>query len=285
MNLQAIEASSLPLAAGYLQGMVDGHPASSHSLFVRLREGTLTSAQAVRLLSNYDAHAALLRRLLLSAAAAMPEPAVGFILENVRNEYGNGNYTLCHENLLADLIELTRADGEHAIDSGVPQPPALDMASVEFRLKLRERNGTLKDKNGSEKNGRPEPNSQLSLEEGVREYISKVPFLYSPGKSITGPDERFYKPAITAGAVTATEIMALVEFQAMKEAFQTFGLASHPWFDHVNVESEHSEESLALAGYFIVNHQAKDAVEYGLMQTLDVNVLLYDGLLATLSGC
>lgn len=264
MNLQAIEASSLPLAAGYLQGLIDSHPVSKHPLFDRLREGTLSRAQAVRLLSNYDAHAGLLRRLLLSAAAAMPEPAVGFVLENVRNEYGNGNYTLCHENLLADLMELVGHDGE---------PPALDMASVELRLSLKE------------KNVRPEANSQEPLEDGVREYISKIPFIYSPGKSAVDSETAYYKPAITAGAITATEIMALVEFQTMQEAFRPFGLADHPWFDHVNVESEHSEESLALAGFFIVNHQAKDAVEYGLLETLDLNICLYDGLLSAIQSC
>jgi hypothetical protein len=223
----------------------------------------LSRAQAVRLLSNYDAHAGLLRRLLLSAAAAMPEPAVGFILENVRNEYGNGNYTLCHENLLADLMELVGQEVES---------PALDMASVELRLRLKA------------KNERPEATTQPPLEDGVREYISKIPFLYCPGKSVVEPEAAYYKPAITAGAVTATEIMALVEFQAMQEAFRPFGLADHPWFDHVNVESEHSEESLALAGYFILNHQAKDAVEYGLLKTLDVNVCLYEGLLSAISN-
>lgn len=264
MNLQAIQASSLPLAAGYLQGLVETHPASRHRLFDRLREGTLSRAQAKRLLTNYDAHAGLLRRLLLSAAAAMPEPAVGFILENVRNEYGNGNYTLCHENLLADLIELVEEDA---------QQPALDMASVEQRLRIKQRNL------------RPDGEWQIAVEDGVRQYISRIPFLYSPGKFEVDAEPGLYKPAITAGAITATEVMALVEFQAMQEAFRPFGLAEHPWFDHVNVESEHSEESLALAGYFIVNHQANDAVEYGLLRTLDVNICLYDGLSSAISNC
>jgi hypothetical protein len=33
----------------------------------------------------------------------MPESAVGFILENVRNEYGNGSFRQCHQAQLLDL--------------------------------------------------------------------------------------------------------------------------------------------------------------------------------------
>lgn len=80
----------------YLNQYVAAHPAWSHPLFARLAQAAsvehMLDAQTLgHFLRNYDAHASHLRRLLLSAATLMPEKAVGYILENVRNEYGNGN--------------------------------------------------------------------------------------------------------------------------------------------------------------------------------------------------
>src|SRR5581483_9422771 len=91
-------------SARYLTELASSHPCRQHPLFAHLRTRTLSKEQAVSLLVNYDAHATLLRRLLLKAAAFMPEPAVGFILENVRNEYGNGDYRLCHQGQLRSII-------------------------------------------------------------------------------------------------------------------------------------------------------------------------------------
>ncbi len=207
-------------------------------MFEQLRSQVPTAHQAVSLLQNYDAHAALLRRLLLFAAQAMPEPAVGFILENVRNEYGNGSYDKCHEGQLRDLMELVA-----------------DKSKIEM----------------------PQPR----VAAGVREYLKEVVRFYMPGRH--GAPEGFYRPAIIAGAITATELMALEEFRAMQVAFRHFGVSEHRWFDHVTVECEHGDESLALADFFITNRDCRDAVEYGFLGTLDCNVSLYSGLLEAVS--
>ncbi|MCA9805822.1 MAG: iron-containing redox enzyme family protein, partial [Cyanobacteria bacterium HKST-UBA02] len=206
-----------------------------HRLFEHLRSKPLSPEQLVRLLVNYGAHASLLRRLLLRAAAAMPEKAVGFVLENVRNEYGNGEWSRSHGLQVIDLIAI-----------------------------LRERFAI--------------PESRCSgIENGVRLYMRSVVACYIPD-SPSG----LYRPAITAGAITATEIMALEEFAAMQKAFARFGLDEHVWFDHVVVEAEHRDESLALVQYFLPEHQT--SVEHGLAGVLEANVNLYDGLLASIEN-
>lgn len=227
-------------SAAYLKDVAGSHACTNHPLFERLRRADrdpLSPAQASAMLINYDAHAGLLRRLLLSAAAYMPEPAVGFILENVRNEYGNGDYSQCHEGQLHDVIRRVCEIG--GIEGGA------------------------------------------TIQPGVKEYMRQVVEFYQP------PDKTllefgFLGPAITAGAVTATELMAIEEFKAMQVAFHRFDLAYHRWFDHVNVECDHCEESLALAEYFIDNHDAANAVEFGFNNTLATNMHLYDGLLAAI---
>src|SRR5437016_2291594 len=74
-----------------LRGLAQSHLCWSHPLFARLEGARLTTEQCAALLRNYDEHAGALRRLLLKAATIMPEEAVTYVLENVRNEYGNGN--------------------------------------------------------------------------------------------------------------------------------------------------------------------------------------------------
>lgn len=230
--------------AGYLKDLALSHACASHPFFTRMRKAEelpITPLQAVAVLSNYDAHASLLRRLLLKAAAYMPEAAVGFVVENVRNEYGNGDYALCHQGQLRDVIDRVRLIGN-----------------------LREQSQVL------------------SLSKGVKTYIARIGRYYHP-KSV-GKINGFYGPAITAGAITATELMAIEEFRAMQIAFKKFELDLHPWFDHVNVECDHGEESLALAEYFIKNFDAADAVDYGFKHTLATNVHLYDGLLEAITA-
>jgi len=209
------------------------HACARHRLFERLAGATLSPEQLVRLLVNYGAHAALLRRLLLKAAAAMPEKAVGFVLENVRNEYGNGQWSRSHGLQVLDLIAI-----------------------------LKERFAI--------------PESRCSgIEDGVKLYMRSVVAWYLP-PSLSG----LYRPAVTAGAITATEIMAIEEFAAMQKAFALYGLADHIWFDHVVVEAEHADESLALVQYFLPKHQT--SVEHGLAGVLEANLHLYDGLLSAI---
>lgn len=210
------------------------HACSSHPLFSYLETAELSVNQCAALLRNYDAHAGVLRRMLLHAAALMPERAVGFILENVRNEYGNGNQEHRHQLQLLSLATLVGVDQE-VFDSVRIQP-------------------------------------------GVRSYIKSVVNYYKP----TGKQhpKSLMRPAIAAGAITATEILALEEFRAMQKAFTKHGLADHIWFDHVNVEAEHTDESLALALFFIEVHNASEAVYFGLNAVLEANCSLYDGLLA-----
>jgi hypothetical protein len=102
-----------------------GHPCARHELFNRLRHVELTTASAGALLRNYDAHACVLRRLLLRAAAIMPEEAVGYILENVRTEFGAGNVDDRHQLQLVDLAHksgVRDADFKaYRIESGVKQ--------------------------------------------------------------------------------------------------------------------------------------------------------------------
>jgi hypothetical protein len=220
--------------ASYLRDLAKDHVASRHPF---LQAPRLSAKQAIHLLFNYDAHASLLRRLLLNAAGKMPEPAVGFILENVRNEYGNGNYDHCHQGQLRDLM---------------------------FKL-ARLAPGVHPDKVSS----------------GVRAYMKAVVEFYDPTNYETTTD--FYLPAVIAGAISATEIMALGEFRSLHQTFHDFKLEKHIWFDHVTVEAEHTDEALALAEYFLSSDKAKKAVEYGFKGVLDANCHLYDGLMESTS--
>lgn len=216
--------------------IVEQHACSRHALFSALETEHLSVDAAGNLLANYDAHASVLRRLLLRAASIMPEPAVGFILENVRNEYGNGAYCKNHQAQLRDL----------AFKVGVS--PGLFKAF------------------------RPEA--------GIRTFIKQASQHYFPR---TGSyPQSLYKPAIAAGAITATELLAIKEFVFLQKAFSRLGQKHHIWFHHVAIEEEHSDESLALALYFDESNNALASVLYGLNGVLDANVHLYDGLLRTL---
>jgi hypothetical protein len=220
--------------------LLDGcsqHACARHELFDTLRVCNITAGQSSAMLKNYDAHATVLRRLLLKAASIMPEEAAGYILENVRNEYGNGNPAWRHQLQLKELAKCAGASAEQF--AGEPIQP------------------------------------------GVREYIRRIVPLYFPIRAIGLPNG-LYRPAVAAGAITATEVMALEEFRAMQHAYRHLGLADHIWFDHVNVEAEHSDESLALALHFIERHGAQEAVMFGMQSVLDANVRLYDGLLSAL---
>lgn len=243
------QAESLrPLADGFqsenldmrvhINNIVAAHSACNHPLFALLESAPLKPRQAARLLKNYDAHASQLRRLLLKTATIMPEEAVGLILENVRNEYGNGKVEDRHQLQLQSLAW------------------ELDISRDEYK--------------------------NFAVVAEVRRFIKDVtPFYYPlPPHMASAPGK--YRAAIAAGAVTATEIMAVQEFKSLQIAFRQFGLADHIWFDHVQVECEHSDESLALALFFIAREDLV-SVEYGLKGVLDANLHLYDGLLAALS--
>lgn len=223
------------------------HPAFEHPLFERLRQGTFSCEKLGKLLKNYDAHASQLRRLLLKVATIMPEQAVGLILENVRNEYGNGHEADRHQLQLQSLAW------------------ALDISVEQYR--------------------------KFAVEAEVRKFIKDVTPLYFPLAenycseiiSSENATTKLRKAAIAAGAVTATELMAVEEFKALQVTFGQYGLQDHIWFDHVQVECEHSDESVALAVYFIEKHNDFEAVQFGLQGVLDANMHLYNGLLATLS--
>ncbi len=83
------------------------------------------------------------------------------------------------------------------------------------------------------------------LEAGVKKYMEQVPQFYFPEQ--IGHESVLMTPAISAGAITATEILAIEEFRHMQNSFAFLGLHQHIWFDHVTVEVEHSEDSVALA--------------------------------------
>lgn len=224
-------------AAQHLRQRALWHRCASHPLFEKLDNVTLTAAMAARLLRNYDAHASALRRLLLLAATIMPEEAVTYVLENVRNEYGNGNPDNRHQLQLIDV----------AMQAGATRE-MFDCATIES---------------------------------GVKEYIEAIKPFYYP---LAAPHlDGFLRPAIASGAITATEILALEEFKHLQNAFSRLGLAHHIWFDHVTVEMEHADESLALALHFIEHYGAVNEVEHGLDAVLNANLSLYDGLLAALS--
>lgn len=216
-----------------IKSLALNHSCARHPLFERLRKDRFDLPQVAALLRNYDAHASVLRRLLLKAATLMPEPAVGFILENVRNEYGNGDYNKAHQWQLKDL----------ALQAGVTDDA--------FKA--------------------------AKIEPGTKKFIQTVPRYYDPKPASAAG---FMRAAVSAGAITATEILALEEFKALQTAFGQFGLEHHIWFDHVRVEAEHTDESIQLAEYFIDQHNAVRAVEYGLNGVLEANVYLYDGLLS-----
>ncbi len=213
------------------------HPCARHKLFDRLRQVELTKASAGAVLRNYDAHACVLRRLLLRAAAIMPEEAVGFILENVRTEFGAGNVNDRHQLQLVDLAHKAGVSDE------------------EFKA--------------------------YKIQGGVKAFVKDATRYYYPANLASS---RLYKPAICAGAITATEVLAIEEFKALQIAFSSLHLQHHIWFDHVEVEVSHSNDSLALAHFFMAEERHVPAVLLGLHGVLDATVLLYDGLLAALNG-
>lgn len=217
-----------------LQQLVKQHPCSSHKMFWFLPQSILSLTQVAALLRNYDAHATILRRLLLQAATRMPEPAVGFVLENVRNEYGNGNYARNHQAQLKDVVYLAGVSEE--LFQKQPVMP------------------------------------------GVQSFMDKVGAFYFPeARQIPSGLEA---AATAAGAITATEMLAIEEFRCLQKVFAEFNLDKHIWFDHVLIEQEHWQESLALVMHFLRAPEAVASVEYGLQGVLDANVDLYDGLIA-----
>lgn len=218
-----------------LQSLILEHPVAAHPWFDLMRGPEIKASRLAKLLANYDAHATLLRRLLLKAATLMPEPAVGFILENVRNEYGNGNYEKAHQKQLLNLLELLVKD--HCA-------------------------GVMPD---------------CAVVDGVNQYMAEVPSFYYPEEGLFDEADL---ALVSAGAVTATEILALEEFKALKAAFQPYGLANHIWFDHVTIEAEHANDSMDLVAYFIEQDaRSLSAIEVGIGGVLMCNSSLYDGFL------
>jgi hypothetical protein len=232
-----------------LLSLADSHECSRHPLFEHLETAPFSLEQAAAFLKNYDCHASVLRRLLLAAATLMPEPAVGFVLENVRNEYGNGDYSRNHQAQLRDL----------AASAGI--------SDAMFE--------------------------SAAIEKGIEDYISQARIFYggnedsrqdagAPRREQVADQSHFLPAAVAAGAITTTELMAIKEFAAMQKAFTRFGLKHHIWFHHVTIEQEHLDDSLALAMYFINEHDAFADVESGMQGMLSANVHLYDGLLAAI---
>ncbi len=231
MNIQ-VKVNS----AKQIKDLALNHACAIHPLFSYLENNTLNVRQVAAMLRNYDAHAAVLRRLLLKAATLMPEAAVGYILENVRNEYGNGDYSKAHQWQLKDLANLAGVSDD------------------DF--------------------------NNAKIEASTKKFIQQATKYYDPRPASSAG---FMRAAIVAGAITATEILALEEFKALQVAFRRFDLQHHIWFDHINVEAEHTDESIQLAEYFIENHNAQRAVEHGLYGVLEANTWLYDGLLNALT--
>ncbi len=234
---ELVAVASRPPVCIDLAAIALQHPCARHPLFAALRETPLNKDKAGAFLRNYDAHASVLRRLLLKSAAIMPEEAVGFILENVRTEFGAGDVDARHQLQLTDLACQAGVSGE------------------EFRA--------------------------YPIESGIKSFIKTATRFYYP---LREKGERHYKPAVAAGAITATEVLAIEEFKNMQVAFSTMGLAHHIWFDHVTVEADHTAESLALAHYFMTSSRNVAAVLFGLHGVLDANMSLYDGLLSALQG-
>ena len=237
VELETDEPMSHQLHSQMLRDFVGGHASARHPLFAQLDTATLSQAQAGRLLRNYDAHASHLRRLLLKAATIMPECAVGYILENVRNEYGNGRAEDRHQLQLQDLawqIGITRA---------------------EYNL--------------------------FPIEQGIKTFIKDVTAFYYPLGHFQS-DGLTSRAAVAAGAITATELLAVEEFKSLQKTFTHFGLRDHIWFDHVTIECEHLEDSVNLALYFLQGENLeayKHDVLFGLKGVLDANIHLYDGLI------
>lgn len=241
--VSASQSIAVKPAKDKLIQLATAHPCWSHPLFERLSQVALTQAGVARLLRNYDAHASVLRRLLLKAATVMPEPAVGFVLENVRNEYGNGDYELNHQAQLQDV----------AWQAGVSK----------------------------------QLYKSAKIEAGVKQFCKTAPKFYSAKPDVLGAEPRHHskmlRAAVTAGAITATELLAIREFEYLQKAFTSIGLEHHIWFHHVTIEAEHLDESLGLALYFIERYNVADAVQFGMQGILDANIDLYDGLLMSLS--
>jgi hypothetical protein len=236
LKLRTTESAAAVCEAN-LVSIAHGHICAKHELFEQLRRIKMTVTRAAALLRNYDAHASVLRRLLLKAASIMPETAVGFVLENVRTEYGAGHSEGRHQLQLIDLAKQCGVSAE-AFASAPIQP-------------------------------------------GIKTFIKAVtPFYYPLNK---GAFAKAHKSAVAAGAITATEILAVEEFKAMQIAFTQFGLENHTWFDHVSVEVDHTAEALALAHHFMFEYGQTDSVLTGLNGVLTANISLYDGLLAALS--
>ncbi len=231
--LQQADISS----ASYLTEIARQHTCANHPLFEKLASINLTLDQACKLLRNYDVHATFLRRLLLKVATIMPEPAVCFVLENVRTEYGSGHPDWRHQLQLQDL----------AFACGIDKTTYFD----------------------------------TKIEPGIWQFIQKATNFYYPVKQHFA--KAMLRPAIAAGAITATELLAIIEFQNLQKAFAKLGQSQHIWFNHVAIEVEHSDESLALAEYFISEHQAKAEVEFGFYGVLEANCHLYNGLAAAIS--
>jgi pyrroloquinoline quinone (PQQ) biosynthesis protein C len=230
-----LDRGSFAAPSQRLLELARAHAASHHPLFSTLADCNLSTKQVAGLLKNYDAHASVLRRLLLKAATVMPEPAVGFILENVRNEYGNGIYQNNHQLQLKSVASLAGVD--------------------EALWK------------------------QTKIESGVKRFIPQACRAYYPAAKLG-----VQRAAIAAGAITATELLAIEEFRSMQKAFARLGLEKHVWFDHVSIEQEHSNESLELALYFCSTETGCAAVEHGMRSLLDANIDLYNGLLAALGN-
>jgi hypothetical protein len=169
----------------------------------------------------------------------MPEKAVGYILENVRNEYGNGRAEDRHQLQLQDL----------AWQIGV----------------------------------KPEDYRQFAIKTGVKTFIKDVTALYYPLGRF-GQTSIQSRAAVAAGAITATELLAVEEFQSLQKGFSSFGQEHHVWFNHVALECEHREDSVSLALYFLEENKALEAdLLFGLKGVLDVSAHLYDGLLACIT--
>jgi hypothetical protein len=230
--------SSAPALAVDLISIASAHDCARHQLFAYLKETKLTLRQALALLRNYDAHASVLRRLLLKAATLMPETAVGYVLENVRTEYGAGCVEGRHQLQLIDLA-LSCGGSKHEFD-------------------------------------------RVPIERGTKDFIKSVTAFYYPLRN--RDCVKAQKAAVAAGAITATEILAVEEFKAMQIAFTHFGLQNHIWFDHVSVEVDHTDEALALAHHFVYEYEQTESVLKGLNGVLAANISLYDGLLAAMQA-
>lgn len=216
------------------------HPCASHKWFELMTQSKIEPDKLLSLLINYDAHATLLRRLLLKSATIMPEAAVGFILENVRTEYGSGDYSKAHQLQLFDLINKLSS-----------------MFEVELSPVVRE------------------------LKPGVRQYLEEISTFYFPEQEL---NESMDLPSIAAGAITATEVLAMKEFVVMQKAFSHYGLDDHIWFNHVEVEQEHAGDSLNLVEYFLNSDtRTFESIEFGIGGVLMCNTSLYDGFQETLN--